>query len=349
MKEAGSRPVFPNPPDHCLGASILTRIFPLILAFGVAAGSAWLLLRERLSRWVLDHPNQRSLHGKPVPRTGGVAILLGVLAGWAWGGGIPWGLVVPVLVLTAVSLWDDVRGLPVRLRLTVHVLAAVGLLWLLPSTPHAVPWALLAVAGMVWAINLYNFMDGSDGLAGGMALFGFGWYGLVAAAQGGEAVAAASLTVAAAAAAFLLFNFPPARMFMGDAGSIPLGFLSAALGWLGWRENLWPLWFPLMVFSPFFADASVTLVKRGLRGERVWQAHREHYYQRLVMMGWGHRKVALGAYLLMAAAGASAWWGLSLSAGGRYALLAGWVLIYGTLMIRIDRDWARHTSREGGC
>jgi UDP-N-acetylmuramyl pentapeptide phosphotransferase/UDP-N-acetylglucosamine-1-phosphate transferase len=95
--------------------------------------------------------------------------------------------------------------------------------------------------------------------------------------------------VAAAAAGFLCFNFHPARIFMGDVGSVPLGFTAGALGLVGWRSGAWPLWFPLLVFAPFILDATVTLLRRALRGEKVWQAHRSHYYQRMVQMGLGHR------------------------------------------------------------
>jgi len=116
---------------------------------------------------------------------------------------------------------------------------------------------------------------------------------------GNASVAVTSLCVVAAAAAFLVFNFPPARIFMGDSSSIPLGFLAAALGLLAWRDELWPLWFPLVVFAPFVIDASVTLARRALRGERVCQAHRNRYYQRLVLSGWSHRQLAVAEYGLM--------------------------------------------------
>src|SRR6185436_356022 len=88
--------------------------------------------------------------------------------------------------------------------------------------------------------------------------------------------------------------------FLGDVGSIPLGFLAGGLGLLGWRNDLWPLWFPLLVFGPFIGDATLTLVRRLLRRERVWHAHREHYYQRMVRMGFGHRGTAWTAYAVMA-------------------------------------------------
>jgi UDP-N-acetylmuramyl pentapeptide phosphotransferase/UDP-N-acetylglucosamine-1-phosphate transferase len=161
----------------------------------------------------------------------------------------------------------------------------------------------LAVA---WITNLYNFMDGSDGLAGGMALIGFSAYAIGAWTAGQNALAMLCSAIGAGAAAFLLHNFHPARIFLGDAGSIPLGFLAATLGILGWRNDAWPLWFPLLVFGPFIADATITLLKRLIRGERVWRAHRKHYYQRMVLMGLGHRGTALVLYLLMLVCAAAA-------------------------------------------
>ena len=112
------------------------------------------------------------------------------------------------------------------------------------------------------------------------------------------------LSVSASAAAFLIFNFHPAKIFLGDSGSIPLGFLAGCLALLGAQRGNWPLWFPLMVFSPFIVDATVTLLRRLLRGDKVWQAHREHFYQRLVLSGFGHRNTALAEYALMIICGA---------------------------------------------
>jgi hypothetical protein len=155
------------------------------------------------------------------------------------------------------------------------------------------------IVAVAWITNLYNFMDGSDGLAGGMATIGFGAYGVAAWIGQDAALAALCLALSAAAFAFLVHNHHPARMFLGDVGSIPLGFLAAALGIVGWRNDVWPLWFPVLVFGPFIGDATITLVRRLLRRERVWQAHREHYYQRMVRMGFGHRGTAWTGYTVM--------------------------------------------------
>ena len=108
-------------------------------------------------------------------------------------------------------------------------------------------------------------------------------------------------TLAGASLGFLFFNFPPSRIFMGDAGSIPLGFLSAAVGLHGFLTGQWSWWFGFLVFSPFWVDATVTLLKRLLRGERIWHAHREHYYQRLILSGWSHRRTIASYYFLMLA------------------------------------------------
>lgn len=297
---------------------------------------AWLLRRgERLP---LDHPNARSLHASPTPRIGG----LGIMAGVAFAG---LGLAIPPLLpallaacaLAALSLLDDVRGLPVALRLLAHVAAALACLLALGMTGWALAGSTVAV---VWMTNLYNFMDGADGLAGGMAAIGFGALALAAWLGDAPALAAFCAAVAAAAVAFLHFNFPPARLFMGDAGSIPLGFLAGALAIAGARQDAWPWPFPLLVFSPFIADASVTLIRRALRGDRIWQAHRSHYYQRAVLLGASHRQLAAAAYAVMLVAAALAF---VARAQPQHAasLLALTAAFYGLIFLAIDRRWRR--------
>lgn len=313
-----------------------------LVAAAVSFCSAWLVLFLMACfphRLPLDRPNQRSLHAHPVPRTGGVGIMLGMLAAVFF-------LRVPDLhvllgltfALAVFSIIDDIKGLPVFARLLAHLAAAVSFVGIYAPLEIPVPALLAAVVALAWMANLYNFMDGSDGLAGGMAVFGFGAYGVAATVGGDAEIAALSVFVAAAALAFLWFNFAPARIFMGDGGSIPLGFAAAALGLVGYWRDVWPLAFPLLVFSPFIVDASLTLLRRGLAGEKVWQAHRSHYYQRLVRMGWSHRRLALAEYGLMAAAGAS---GLMLVVRPEWllGLSLAWVAIYAGLAVLVDRRW----------
>ena len=201
----------------------------------------------------------------------------------------------------AISAADDRVGLPVLARLVVQVVLAVAVVLLIHGASPRWSAALL-VAVIVWSINAYNFMDGSDGMAGGMAVIGFGSYAVDAALIGHIPLAIAAAAVAGAAVGFLVFNFAPARVFMGDAGSAPLGFLAAAMGLLGWEAGVWSGWFPVVVFSPFLTDASLTLLRRLARGERIWLAHKEHLYQRMVAGGLGHTRTAFAAYGLMAIA-----------------------------------------------
>jgi UDP-N-acetylmuramyl pentapeptide phosphotransferase/UDP-N-acetylglucosamine-1-phosphate transferase len=206
----------------------------------------WSLLKTGLAwRLAIDVPNERSLHTLPTPRVGGwgvvpvVALLTIVLAPSLWLAALLFAL------LAALSQIDDRRGLPVGARFGAHI-AAVAIF--VAAHPAAAPWwALCGVAFlMVWLVNLYNFMDGSDGLAGGMALFGFGAYAIAAlrATPADIPLALAAALTAGTALGFLMFNFHPARIFLGDAGSIPLGFLAGALGYWGWAREVWPIWFP---------------------------------------------------------------------------------------------------------
>jgi UDP-N-acetylmuramyl pentapeptide phosphotransferase/UDP-N-acetylglucosamine-1-phosphate transferase len=309
----------------------------------------------------LDHPNERSLHTNPTPRTGGVAINAGLLLAAVMGvvfsegnGHLAW-LVLAASLVAMISFLDDIKGVSVASRFLGHVIAAglvmTGGLILpgleLPGLAWSWPvWAGVAfsVPFLVWMINLYNFMDGMDGFAGGMAVIGFGTLAVLAALAGHLGLFFANLAVAAAAAGFLLFNFPPARIFMGDTGSSVLGLLAGGMSLWGVVDRVFPFWAAILAFSPFIVDASVTLVRRLLRGERVWQAHKTHYYQRLVQSGWGHRKTVMVEYGLMLACGASAVLGMQVGTASQWLILVGWCLIYPVLMLLVSRLERRATT-----
>jgi UDP-GlcNAc:undecaprenyl-phosphate/decaprenyl-phosphate GlcNAc-1-phosphate transferase len=317
-----------------------------LLSFAVTFAALRLLL-ARFARVALDQPNARSLHERPVPRTGGIAVLAGAAISLAFGATVLWLPLSLALVLAVVSFADDVRSLPTGVRFAAHLVSAALVTWYLMSPMHPAELALLAL-GVAWITNLYNFMDGSDGLAGGMALIGFGVYALAAGVTGDAPLTAASLALAAAAGAFLLLNFPPARIFLGDVGSVPIGFLAASLGLAGWRDDVWPLWFPLLVFAPFIGDATLTLLRRLLRGERVWQAHREHYYQRLVRMGAGHRGTALIGYGLMLVCAAAALLARAQSPAVQAAVVVPAAVLLIAAAAWIDVRWSRHVRRAAG-
>ena len=318
----------------------MSHYSPLIAAFVTLLLT--LMLTVNKGALIQDIPNDRSLHTEPIPRSGGIALMAGILSGWmlmiqSWA----WWIVLPVLGLFVLSLVDDMRSLAAGTRLVGHFVAALIVLF---GTMLDWLWLLPVLLFIVWMTNLYNFMDGSDGLAGGMALFGFSFYGIAGLMHEDEAFAMMNFSVGAAALGFLYHNFYPAKIFMGDAGSIPLGFLAAAFGVWGWQQGYWPFWFPILVFSPFVADATLTLLKRAWRRENLSQAHRSHYYQRLVQMGWGHRNTAIVEYLLMFLAGASALWGIGLDAQWQGSLLACWGTIYLGLTMWVDRRWRRYQA-----
>jgi UDP-GlcNAc:undecaprenyl-phosphate/decaprenyl-phosphate GlcNAc-1-phosphate transferase len=272
----------------------------------------------------------------------GIAVSVPLVSPSEW-----WPLWLAVSLLVAISFVDDLVGLPILGRLLVHFVAAGGLVYGLLGSSLGNGAAALAILAIVWMINLFNFMDGMDGLAGGMAIFGFGFLAIGAWLSGNGPIALVNASIAAAAGGFLLFNFPPARIFLGDTGSTALGFLAAGLGLIGWRDGTWSLWFPVLIFSPFIVDATVTLVRRGVQRERLWQAHRAHYYQRLVLSGWGHRKTVLAEYGLMVLCGILASSYHMATDSARLAILLLWGLLMGSVMLAVrvaERTAARLKS-----
>lgn len=324
--------------------------FLLGISFLLSLVLLWFFTRSRIARYVLDQPNARSLHQNPVPRIGGLAILLPVMLAQFYWLGISTVLVC-LLMLTGISLLDDRFSLSASKRLFVHVLVAMmfvldcGLISF-NSLPTLSAWlvALLAVGCLVWMTNLYNFMDGSDGLAGGMAVFGFSAYAGLLINAGQHEFAVLSICVVLCSFAFLLFNFHPAKIFMGDSGSIPLGFLAGAIGLFGVLSAIWAWWFPMVVFAPFIVDASVTLIRRLLIGENIFQAHRSHYYQKVVQIGFGHRNTALVEYALMAGCSLLAVWINLVSPENYWYALSGLALVLLLLMQWVERRWSNYAK-----
>ncbi|MEY4509006.1 MAG: hypothetical protein RLZZ450_1128 [Pseudomonadota bacterium] len=318
-----------------------TIVVAALLSYLVGTTAVWLLLVPRLQGLALDRPNERSLHKQVVPRTGGLAVLLGVTLALApFGRSETRAFWAVALCLGVVSFIDDRRGLPVLVRLLAQLGAASAVLVLFG---HGQPawWLALAVLTTLWMTNLYNFMDGADGLAGGMGVLGFSSYAAAAWEADDAGMATLCACLAASTLAFLSRNLPPARIFMGDSGSTVLGFCAAAVGLYGHATQLWPLWFPGLVFLPFALDATVTLLRRAARRERLWQAHREHYYQRLIRSGWSHRQMACVAYLLMLGVGSSAVLTLTFVPTAGWLVLAAWLAVIGTCMTMVDARWKR--------
>jgi len=247
-------------------------------------------------REILDRPNERSSHHVATPRGGGIAVIGSVLLAWIVlvrtelvSSGVS-GIALGAVFLAAVSWLDDLRGLSPVVRLLAQAAAVAIGVFALPGPQNAF---YLAAIGPVWIwwINLFNFMDGIDGLAGSEAgAIGAGLLLFARIGVGNDpALQMLSATVIGAAAGFLVWNWSPARIFLGDVGSVPLGyvlgFLLLDLANRGW----WKIALILPLY--FLADATITLARRLLRGERFWQAHREHFYQQAVRRGLGHAAV----------------------------------------------------------
>jgi len=289
----------------------------LIQALAVAAAglvAAWLLTglvrRYAVRTQLLDHPNERSSHSVPTPRGGGVGFVVAFLVlatGMAWAGIIERGLAAAIvgsgLLVAMLGFIDDRRPVPARWRFLGHAVAGVWVLWWLGPLPPVpmfgvnvnLSFAATALSWLmvVWLINVFNFMDGIDGIAGveavtvaaGGALL---WW---LAGQGTGWIAGA--VFAACVAGFLVWNFPPAKIFMGDAGSGFLGLMVALLALWCAQARAELIWSWLILAGCFTVDASTTLVRRALRGERVYEAHRLHAYQYAARRHGGHRPVTL--------------------------------------------------------
>lgn len=296
---------------------------------GVAAVRRWSLRRN-----VIDVPNERSSHLDPTPRGGGLLIFLTGLAayvvhGLATGAGVSWGFAAGAVIVAIVSFLDDLGHVAVPIRLGAHAAAAVLVVadtgGFAPFFPEA-GWIACpaSVVWIVWLVNAYNFMDGIDGIAGIQAVTaGAGWaaIGWIA---GEPAVSVLGAALAAGSAGFLVHNWAPARIFMGDVGAAFLGFAFAAVPFLGTGSErsalgslaVFPVWF-------FLLDSVFTLLRRALRGEKVWRAHREHIYQRLVIAGLSHARVASVYGVLSAAVTFVAAMVLS---GPRYPVAVAWLV-----------------------
>ena len=313
------------------------------------AASCWLvtgiLIPALRRRDMLDYPNERSSHITPTPRGGGIAVIGSVLLAWialnkeGLVGSSVISIAIGTSLLAVVSWIDDRRGLSPGVRLTAQGIAVtIGLLALPEGQSGLAAWSgpalYFAATGIawVWWINLFNFMDGIDGLAtseaaaicGGLLLF---------AVVGDSADPAAALLAAGifgAAVGFLAWNWSPARIFLGDVGSVPLGYL---LGFLLIDVAVRGHWRIALILPLYFlADATITLVHRLLRGERVWEPHRQHFYQRAVRNGLGHAAVVkrvIAANLLLI------WCGWAAESGQAVLSLGAAIVIVAALLLAL--------------
>lgn len=288
-----------------------------VLAATASWAATWGVLKLLVKHGIYDRPNERSSHAQPKPRGGGIAVLAVLLPTWILVseifGAPPPGLlfvVVAALILAGISWLDDLKSQPVMLRLVIQF-GAVGLgiattlqdggsflvfQGLLPA------WLdhLLKGLAWVWFINLFNFMDGADGITGIETLtIGLGLSLVALLTQETTSPAAYPLVLAAVAAGFLVWNWAPSKVFLGDVGSVSLGYL---IGWLLLVTAAQGQWVAALLLPLYYlVDATLTLGRRALRGEKIWRGHREHFYQKALMRGAGHAWVSFNLLLHNAA------------------------------------------------
>lgn len=317
-----------------------------LLAMGtiLATGLVLTLLRRQQ---ILDRPNARSSHDMPVPRGGGLAVVPMLLAAWIAlkylapdvAMGTVWAAIWGAAGLAMLSWIDDLRGLPAAVRLTAHLIAcgacAPILMAIGPVFQGLFPaWLDAVLTVLLWAgfVNFYNFMDGIDGITG-VETAAIGAGAALVSALGGAFFLAPypALALAAVSVGFLAYNWHPAKLFLGDVGSVPLGYLA---GWVLLLLAAEGLWLPALILPMYYlADAGITLVRRLLSGERIWQAHKSHFYQRAHQSGRSHARVS-GA-IAVADAALVGWACLALSLPWIAAL--GAVLTVGALLLWMVR------------
>ncbi|MEO8192562.1 MAG: glycosyltransferase family 4 protein [Gemmatimonadales bacterium] len=283
------------------------------LVFLVAAAILSWLLASRVRLYALDRlldiPNERSSHSSPTPRGGGLAIAVTALGGIIiaamlhW---VDWNLAIALAgggaMIATVGWVDDHRSLSALARFAVQFISAGwAMFWVggLPSlsvgsasVELGLLGTMLGIVGIVWAINLYNFVDGIDGLAAGEAISTGVIGGLILFAMGRTGLATVSLLIAAASAGFIPLNWAPAKLFMGDVGSGMLGYLFAVLAVASENAGAVPLLIWVLLLGAFVFDATVTLCRRIAHGERWYHAHHSHAYQRMVQAGRSHAQVS---------------------------------------------------------
>jgi Fuc2NAc and GlcNAc transferase len=282
-----------------------------VFSLAVSAAGVWVTIRVAHKVGVMDVPNERSSHSVPTPRMGGIAMVGAavlsltswalLVAGEAFFIGLVWTVPLFALVMSGLGLWDDLSGLSPLFRFMVQVACSLALLLLLSMkiplfhfegyTASLWVWVPLGVAWNVWMLNLYNFMDGIDGLAGGEAAVAASFFFLVFAHFGESGWAAANLFVAAASMGFLVHNWPPAKVFMGDAGSLFLGAFFGMQTVVAALTTPVPAVVLALPFSNFIVDTTATLIRRIWRREDWYVAHRSHYYQRMTNLGMSQARV----------------------------------------------------------
>jgi len=292
----------------------------LILIFLITVSVAWFAVKQLIvtlmNRNIVDTPNERTLHQGLIPRGGGLVIIallmiaiivVGIISGRYT---MFSALLISVLAWGSLSWWDDQFDLSPKRRwlvqcvfaiLCVFAFGVVDAIQLSTELKIVIPLlgVALSVIGFLWLTNLYNFMDGMDGLAASQTIIASGTLSFWFWQYGDQSLAIVCLVLAAASYGFLLWNWAPAKIFMGDVGSVSIGAFLATLLLIAVSRYDMPVISFILLLGVFIGDATITILCRLFKGEKIWLPHRSHYYQRLANHGFSHNKIVIGLILLM--------------------------------------------------
>lgn len=317
-------------------------------------------LKYAVKKSIVDIPNERSSHSQVTPRGGGLAftavtlavVLVLTLFDFV-SGQFAAALIVGGLFTAVIGWIDDCGGARILTRAAVHFFAALwAVIWLggisnldlgITFLPLGLIGSLLTVIGIVWFINLYNFMDGIDGLAGSQAVFVGLVGGALCYAMGSLELALVSWVLAAAGTGFLFWNWPPAKIFMGDVGSGFLGYSFAVIALAGEKTGGLPLLVWVLLLGVFMVDATLTLIRRMVRGEKWYEPHRSHAYQLAVQAGYSHKQVTLsvmGLNVILAGLAILTWQWPALMLWFFMVGLLGLILLYIVVVRRFESRYS---------
>lgn len=331
-------------------------LIALIPVFATSYGLTGLVRRYALNKNLIDLPGGRSSHQIPTPRGGGVSVVVTVLlvlvlmAVW---GGVPAFAWLPLVLggsLTAITGFIDDHGhIPARWRLMAHFLAALTAVVALSGLPeislagiiiNPVLIVMLILPAMVWMLNLYNFMDGINGLAGIQAVTVGGGLAILFALSSDYPVWILPAVISVSALGFLLWNFPTARIFMGDAGSGFLGIAFAILVLISGKLNSELFWSALILLAVFNTDATVTLIRRAWRKKALYEAHRSHAYQFAARTFDSHTRVSLGVAVI------NVFWLFPLALSVSQEIITDWAGLVAAYVPLILLAWRYHAGAE---
>jgi len=251
--------------------------------------------RVKLNKIFYDVPNQRSSHTKPTLKIGGViifSIFFPTIYNEYYSFSI--NLLLPAFIIFIISFLDDLFHVSNLIRFLFHLFASIIFISLLPIDNIFI--SMFFVISMIWITNLYNFMDGIDGLSVSMTIVGFSSFAYIFYLKSAYDLSVISSLLVFVVLPFFYFNFIKSKIFIGDSGATTIGFLAGALGLIGWTNELFPIWFPILIFVPFGADATLTLILRLYERKNPFQPHNEFFFHKLIFLGYP-KNIVLYLYL----------------------------------------------------